>query len=90
MRANRALIGMLSALIAAGVAAQDAAEKDKLPANLPAFEEANTDGDKVLSWEEAKAIGVPRSIFNQEDHDNDGLITKPTYKYAIKRRAESG
>lgn len=57
---------------------------DEIPTELPGFERADTDGDGLLSLEEASAVGIPESVFEAEDHDADGLISRPTYRYALK------
>lgn len=57
---------------------------DQLPDDLPEFEEVDTNGDSLIDWEEAKAVGVPREVFDAEAQQ--GIMTKPTWDYVILRK----
>lgn len=79
-------IALLASLLA-GSAFAAAGDKDKesnVPENLPKFAKADSNGDKKLTWKEAQKLGIPKSVFDDEDYDGDGTISKITYKYGIK------
>jgi hypothetical protein len=76
---------LLLACLSAPALGQNTRDRsDEIPTELPDFEQADSDGDGLLSLEEAKAVGIPQSVFEAEDHNVDGLISKPTYRYALK------
>lgn len=49
---------------------------------LPNFSKADTNGDGRIEWSEAKAAGLPRSIFRREDVHHDGKLTLTEWKLA--------
>lgn len=81
------MLALAMALVAAPVLAQQHTRdySDQLPDDLPPFAEADTNGDGMLDLEEAQAVGIPKEVFEAEDHNYDGLISEPTYKYALRR-----
>lgn len=52
--------------------------------SLPSFKEADENGNGKLSLEEAKAVGISKKTFEEEDLDGDGSLTKYDYKYGVK------
>lgn len=81
---------LTTALVAAALCAPLAAQQhtkdysDKLPDDLPEFEEVDTNDDSMIDWEEAKAVGVPSEVFEAEQQQ--GLLTKPVWDYVILRK----
>lgn len=49
---------------------------------LPSFSKADTNDDGRIEWSEAKAAGLPRSIFRREDVHHDGKLTLTEWKLA--------
>ena len=68
------------------IAAQQYTEdySDQLPEDLPEFEEADRNGDSLVDWEEARAAGVPREVFEAEQQQ--GFVSKPTWDYIFLRK----
>lgn len=54
------------------------AEAVKLP--LPKFSKVDTNGDGWIEWKEAKAAGVPRKMFEREDHGQPGRLSITEWK----------
>jgi len=81
-----ASIVLTAALLSAPLAAQQHTKdySDQLPDDLPEFEEVDRNDDSLVDWEEAKAVGVPREVFEAEQQQ--GVITKPTWDYVILRK----
>ncbi|MEJ2761586.1 MAG: hypothetical protein P8126_08645 [Gammaproteobacteria bacterium] len=52
--------------------------------NLPPFSKIDTNHDKILTWKEAKAAGIPKKLFDSADYNHNGKITQTMYKYDIK------
>ena len=70
------------------VAAGSSGEQgQQMPEDLPPFAKADKNGDKNLSWKEAKTLGIPKQAFNEQDYDGDGKISKTLYDYAIRDKA---
>lgn len=44
-------------------------------APVPPFGKVDKNGDGVIEWSEAKAAGVPKKIFTEEDFHHDGKLT---------------
>lgn len=72
--------------LAAPLAAQQHTKdySDQLPDDLPEFEEVDKNDDSMIDWEEAKAVGVPREVFEAEQQQ--GFLTEPTWNYVILRK----
>lgn len=49
---------------------------------LPAFHKADKNGDGVIEWSEAKAAGMPKSVFKHEDVHHDGKLTLTEWREA--------
>ena len=81
----------IALLVAAGLCAPLTAQQytkdysDQLPDDLPEFETVDKNGDSLIDWEEAKAVGVPREVFEAEQQQ--GFLSKPTWDYVILRKA---
>ena len=77
---------VFAAALAAPLAAQQYTKdySDQLPEDLPEFEEADSNGDSLVDWEEAQAAGVPREVFEAEQQQ--GFISKPTWDYIFLRK----
>lgn len=82
MRATKSLLAaaLMLALSGAAAAASGSGEADQ----LPKFSAVDQDGNSKLSLEEAKAVGVEKETFKEEDLDDDGKLTKYDYKYGVK------
>jgi len=71
-------------MLAGTVAAQYTRDySDQLPDDLPPFEQADANGDGLIDWEEAEAVGIPREVFDAEQQN--GYLAEPTYRYALRR-----
>lgn len=83
---NRIAIALLATTFLAGpLAAQHTKDySDQLPDDLPEFEEVDQNDDSMIDWEEAKAVGVPREVFEAEQQQ--GYLTQPTWDYVILRK----
>ncbi|NBB92649.1 MAG: hypothetical protein GVY32_05705 [Gammaproteobacteria bacterium] len=57
---------------------------DRLPEDLPEFEQVDSNGDSLIDWEEAEAVGLPREVFEAEQQQ--GYLSKPTWDYVILRK----
>lgn len=78
------LTASLAVLLAAPAMAQHTRDySDQLPEDLPPFEEADKNGDSLIDWEEAEAVGIPREVFDAEQQQ--GVLAEPTYRYALRR-----
>jgi len=73
-----------SVAVAAGGSSQ---QGQQMPEDLPPFAKADKNGDKDLSWKEAKTLGIPKQAFNKQDYDGDGKISKTLYDFAIRDKA---
>lgn len=47
---------------------------------VPAFKKVDTNGDHRIEWKEAKAVGVPKSVFRRFDYHHDGKLTMTEWK----------
>lgn len=52
--------------------------------SLPSFSKADANGDKILTWKEARAAGVPKKIFDSEDYNHNGKITRTMYQEVFR------
>lgn len=78
------LSASLAMLLAAPAVAQHTRDyTDKLPEDLPPFEEADKNDDGLIDWEEAESVGIPREVFDAEQQQ--GVLAEPTYRYALRR-----
>lgn len=78
------IAGLLLALAAPVLGAQ-AGQKQEV-SNLPAFKQADNNGDGSLTFKEIKdeKAKVPKKKFKAEDLDDDGKLSKYDYKYGLK------
>jgi hypothetical protein len=76
----------LAAVLVSPLAAQQFTKdySEQLPDDLPEFEEVDRNGDSLIDWEEAQAVGVPREVFEAEQQQ--GFLSKPTWDYVILRK----
>lgn len=51
---------------------------------MPAFEEADANGDGWLSLEESENLGIGKQTFKAEDLDNDGKLNRYDYEFGLK------
>jgi Ca2+-binding EF-hand superfamily protein len=53
---------------------------------LPAFQKADDNGDGSLTYAEIEdeEVEVPKEVFQAEDLDNDGELSKYDYKFGLK------
>lgn len=49
---------------------------------LPPFHKADKNGDGYVEWSEAKAAGLPKSVFKHEDVHHDGKLTLTEWREA--------
>lgn len=56
--------------------------------NLPPFNKIDANHDKILTWKEAKAAGIPKNLFDSADYNHNGKITRTMYKYDMKANHE--
>lgn len=77
---------LLAALfsVTATAATHPAKKQDTGASNLPSFSQADANGDRILTWKEAKAAGVPKKIFDGEDYNHNGKITRTMYNEAFR------
>lgn len=50
--------------------------------SLPAFAKADTNGDGVIEWKEARAQHVPKRFFKKEDYEHNGKLDKTEWMAA--------
>lgn len=85
---NAAVVAAIiaGALLAVPASAQQYTKdySDELPGDLPEFEQVDTNDDGLIDWEEAKAAGLPREVFEAEQQQ--GYLSKPTWDYVILRK----
>jgi hypothetical protein len=56
--------------------------QSKMPASkAPAFNKADTNHDGKIEWSEAKAAGVPKKLFKQDDFNHTGKLTKSEWHF---------
>ncbi|MEE4303168.1 MAG: hypothetical protein V2J19_03365 [Wenzhouxiangella sp.] len=86
MNLKAASIALTVAILSAPLAAQQYTKdySDQLPEDLPEFEQVDQNGDSLIDWEEASAVGVPREVFEAEAQQ--GYLSKPTWDYVILRK----
>lgn len=49
--------------------------------SVPPFKKADTNHDGKIEWKEAKAVGVPKKLFKQDDFRQDGKLTKSEWHF---------
>lgn len=49
--------------------------------SLPGFRKADTNGDGKIEWQEAKAVGVPKKLFKQDDFRQTGKLTRSEWHF---------
>lgn len=86
MPLRRLITALAAAALCAPLAAQQHTKdySDQLPDDLPEFEQVDQNDDSVIDWEEAKAVGVPREVFDAEQQQ--GVLTQPVWDYVILRK----
>lgn len=47
---------------------------------VPSFKKVDSNGDHEIEWNEAKAVGVPKAVFNRYDYHHDGKLTLTEWK----------
>lgn len=66
------------------VATASAAGKGAKPGGykqpVPPFKKVDTNGDHKIEWKEAKAVGVPKAVFQRYDYHHDGKLTLTEWK----------
>lgn len=59
-----------------------ASEEVPLPqSHVPAFAKVDSNHDGKIEWKEAKAVGVPKKLFKQDDFRQDGKLTKSEWHF---------
>ena len=54
----------------------------KAPASrVPPFSKVDTNHDGKIEWSEAKAVGVPKKLFKQDDFQHNGKLTKSEWHF---------
>ncbi|MGH8274314.1 MAG: hypothetical protein ACRES9_08725 [Gammaproteobacteria bacterium] len=48
---------------------------------VPKFKQADANHDGKISWNEAKALGVPEKIFKQDDFDKSGDLNETEWMF---------
>jgi len=48
---------------------------------VPKFKQADANGDGKISWQEAKALGVPQKLFKQDDFDKSGDLNQTEWMF---------
>ncbi|MDN5865366.1 MAG: hypothetical protein L0I62_09185 [Gammaproteobacteria bacterium] len=48
---------------------------------VPKFAEADANHDGKITWKEAKALGVPKKIFQQDDFDRTGYLNETEWMF---------
>jgi hypothetical protein len=86
MRFRSTIATLCAAALISPLAAQQYTKdySDRLPEDLPEFEEADRNDDSLIDWEEAQAAGVPREVFEAEQQD--GFVSQPTWDYIFLRK----
>ena len=66
----------------ASSATPPASEDVPLPqSHVPPFAQVDTNHDGKIEWQEAKAVNVPRKIFNQFDFDHNGTLSETEWLF---------
>ena len=74
------LVALMLGMSSIAVATSESGKSDQ----MPKFSEVDQNGNSKLSFQEAKAAGIDKETFNEEDLDEDGKLTKYDYKYGVK------
>ena len=54
----------------------------KMPASrVPRLNKVDTNHDGKIEWKEAKAVGVPKKLFKQDDFNHTGKLTKSEWHF---------
>jgi len=47
---------------------------------VPSFNKVDTNGDHKIEWKEAKAVGLPKAVFERYDYHHDQKLTLTEWK----------
>lgn len=54
----------------------------KMPKSaVPKFKKADANNDGKIEWKEAKALGVPKKLFKQDDFSHTGKLDKTEWQF---------
>jgi Ca2+-binding EF-hand superfamily protein len=84
---NKILVGILAAVLI-GLLAAPAQAAGNMKNKLEKLREADTNGDKAVTFEEAQAAfpNITQERFNKLDKNSDGKLTKEDAKEVIKEK----
>jgi len=71
--------------LALPASAQNSKASSEAKQPYPAFTKVDKNGDKKVTWKEAKAAGIPKEEFESADFDNDGELTRIGYRYSLNQ-----
>lgn len=55
--------------------------QSKMPKSaVPKFKKVDTNHNGKISWKEAKAVGVPKRLFKQNDFNHSGTLNKTEWQ----------
>ncbi len=61
---------------------QSGSHHTKIPKSaVPKFKKADTNHDGKIEWKEAKALGVPKKLFKQDDFSHTGTLDKTEWQF---------
>lgn len=87
--ATRLMTLIIASLLSGSVLAMDdkrdeAQQKAESKDKLPAFANADANDDGILTWKEAKDVGISKETFERGDYDDNGEISQTIYEYSLK------
>ena len=68
--------------LGSGAPMQSSPHHARMPKSaVPKFKKADANHDGKIEWKEAKALGVPKKLFKQDDFSQSGKLSKTEWQF---------